>query len=115
MMFHTGATTASAAVPSGPWYWTTMAVSTMEYIDVIMALPKAADRYLKYMGLMLPFSKFIVHVSFSYAKKPDKEQTSQSEPYPAVVSLNNASAQRSHSAGKGCFQDTFCFLNLGSQ
>lgn len=35
MMFHTGATTASAAVPSGPWYWPTMAVSTMEYTDVI--------------------------------------------------------------------------------
>lgn len=94
MMFHTGATTASAAVPSGPWYWPTMAVSTMEYIDVIMALPKAADRYLKYMGLMLPFSNFIVHVSFSYAKKPDKEQTSQSVSCPAVISLNNSPSER---------------------
>lgn len=48
-------------------------------------------------------------------KKPDKEQTSQSAPYPAVVSLNNAPAERPYSAGKGCFQDSFCFLNLGSQ
>ena len=50
-----------------------------------------------------------------YVKKPDKGQTSQSAPYPAVVSLNNAPAAQSYSAGKGCFQDTFCFLNLGSQ
>lgn len=28
MMFHTGATMASAAVPSGPWYCPTMAEST---------------------------------------------------------------------------------------
>ena len=68
MMFHTGATTASAAVPSGPWYWPTMAVSTMEYIDVIMALPKAADRYLKYMGLMLPFRKSILRSSVCHVK-----------------------------------------------
>ena len=60
----------------------------------ISALPKAADRYLKYMGLMLPFSNFIVHVSFSYAKKPDKEQTSQSVSCPAVVSLNNSPSER---------------------
>ena len=50
-----------------------------------------------------------------HEKKPDKEQTSQSAPYPAVVSLNNAPAEWPYSAGKGCFQDTFCFLNLGSQ
>ena len=30
MMFHTGATTARAADPSGPWYCPTMAMSTME-------------------------------------------------------------------------------------
>ncbi|ERL21896.1 hypothetical protein HMPREF1986_01021 [Oribacterium sp. oral taxon 078 str. F0263] len=29
-----------------------------------------------------------------YAKKPDKGQTSQSAPYPAVVSMNNSPSER---------------------
>lgn len=46
-MFHTGATTAREAAPSGPWYWPTMAMSTRLYTAASMALPKAAPRYLK--------------------------------------------------------------------
>ena len=34
-----------------------------------------------------------------YVKKPDKGQTSQSAPYPAVVSLNNPPSERSGSTG----------------
>ncbi len=58
-----------------------------------MAPPSAAARYLKYMGLILPFRKFILHYSL-HTKKPDKKQTFQSVSYPAVVSLNNSPSER---------------------
>jgi len=38
-------------------------MSTVEYTDVIMALPKAAARYLQYTGLIFPLRKSILHSS----------------------------------------------------
>ena len=42
----------------------------------INALPKAADRYLKYRGLIFPLRRSICsHAPFPvYAKKPDKDR-----------------------------------------
>ncbi len=46
--------------------------------------------------MILPFRKSTLHSSFAVlrSKKPDKEQTFQSAPYPAVVSPNNAPSER---------------------
>ena len=38
-------------------------MSTMEYTDVIMALPKAAAGYLQYIGLIFPLRKSILNSS----------------------------------------------------
>lgn len=45
----------------------------MEWIEAIKALPKAADKYLKYMGLIFPAKRFITEFSPSASKKPDKK------------------------------------------
>ena len=59
IIFHMGITTASAEAPSGPSYCPTIMQSTSEYIEVISALPIAANRYLKKTLFTLLFKRSI--------------------------------------------------------
>lgn len=62
-----GLNTANAALPTGPWYFPTIMASIMPKTHATIALPDAANRYLKYVGLILHLSRSI---SASGIKRP---------------------------------------------
>ena len=66
---HSGITHESAAVPFAPTDCPTHTMSTVLYIEHIMALPNAENKYLKYSLLIFVFKRSI---TFSFQKKPDE-------------------------------------------